>query len=111
MNRGIPTNPIICNISCLLAFLLAVSFPLPFKLDHTLLISVSSCVLLLAQSDGYIIPRRQGLFLAPVLSASSCALFLVILIDTLTAKLTTGSVINYTCNIHVHVHVHVASLY
>ena len=63
------------NTSCLLAFLFSLSLPL--GLDEAVVISLMSCVMLLAQPDGLIIPRSAGLFLAPSLPLSSITLYCI----------------------------------
>jgi hypothetical protein len=74
-----PFLPIVANISCLIAYILAISLQLPVHLDKAVIISISSCVMLLAQEDGYIMPtnRTKGLFLAPSLVLSSLTMFLM----------------------------------
>ena len=76
---GQPYLPRVCNICCLLAFLLALPLPLhlPVHLDEAVVISLASCVMLLSQPDGLVIPHSSKLFLAPSLALSSTTLYTI----------------------------------
>ena len=99
MDGSAPFLPLICNVSCLVCFLIVVCLPLPMKLNHAVMISSGSCVLLLAQQDGYFIPRTSGLFLPPSLFLSSLTLFLISLytsLQDLNTGVTTSQFSQYT---------------
>lgn len=61
----------------MLSFLLSLPLPLhlPIQLDEAVVISLASCVMLLSQPDGIVIPQSSGLFLAPSLALSSATLY------------------------------------
>ena len=59
------------------------SLALPLGLDEAVVISLASCVMLLSQPDGLVIPHSSGLFLAPTLALSSLTLYAISFSTTL----------------------------
>lgn len=62
-----------------MAYILGITVQLPLHLDKAVIVSLSSCIMLLAQEDKLIIPRRnnKGISLAPSLVLSSTTLFVI----------------------------------
>ncbi|XP_019849258.1 PREDICTED: uncharacterized protein LOC109580479 [Amphimedon queenslandica] len=99
---GKPLLPFLCNASILIAFLIAVCLELPLKLEKALVVSLSSCLFLLLQSDGWIVSTKRvsNLFLAPSLVASSLTLFIISffrIVDDLSIQMTIMTSLELIC--------------
>ena len=101
---GKPLLPLLCNASILIAFLIAVCLEFPLKLERALIVSLSSCLFLLLQSDGWVVSTKRvsNLFLAPSLVASSLTLFVIAffrIVDDLSNQMTISELAGF--NIYI----------